>query len=207
MGSHGYEVTLSPGDLLFIPPYYQHRVEASCRDVCLSLSVLSPSTIEAMLAQANWMPVPFGPYQTLAADRSRAVAIYLELLIHYMVSFDTSIRIISNKLYESRFMALYGIEHLDHKYRSSPHICGNGGGATLEGTVDAFKVTAISVANMFESLYSLDMIGDRSLVNHHIRAILETSLMDYIEQLARWAVGPSDVPLYIYKCLSDSYSH
>jgi ribosomal protein L16 Arg81 hydroxylase len=56
--AEGIAVTVHPGDLLYIPPYWQHRVESV--SLSLSLSVVSPSLLEAALAEAYWEKVhPF----------------------------------------------------------------------------------------------------------------------------------------------------
>ena len=49
------ELLLHPGDILYIPPYWQHRVESLT--LALSLSVLSPSHLEASLAEVSIVSV------------------------------------------------------------------------------------------------------------------------------------------------------
>ena len=45
------------GDVLVIPPFHAHRVEAL--GFSLSLSVVTPSREERLWAAAYWQPVPF----------------------------------------------------------------------------------------------------------------------------------------------------
>jgi len=62
-------VILDPGDVLYIPPFWWHRIETLSPSegqskeegtgVALSMSVVSPSAEEAVLAQALWHPLPF----------------------------------------------------------------------------------------------------------------------------------------------------
>mmetsp|Transcript_18140 Transcript_18140/g.23581 ORF Transcript_18140/g.23581 Transcript_18140/m.23581 type:complete len:369 (-) Transcript_18140:128-1234(-) len=51
------EVILEPGDSLYIPPFWWHRITSLTTS--LSLSVVSPSKIEAILAAANYISLPF----------------------------------------------------------------------------------------------------------------------------------------------------
>ena len=86
-----YSVALGPGDVLYIPPYWQHRVESVT--LSLSLSVLSPSATEALLSEAFWQQVPFGEFQASRALRELAVRTYLSCLLHSMpASFATRLQ-------------------------------------------------------------------------------------------------------------------
>ena len=40
-------VTLAPGELLYIPPFWGHRVESSAEDMTISVSIINPSEVEA----------------------------------------------------------------------------------------------------------------------------------------------------------------
>jgi hypothetical protein len=77
-----YEVLVNPGDILYIPPYWQHRVESYT--LSLSLSILSPSYVEASLSEIYWENVPFGKFQANRSLKSRAVAHYLSKLFNVM---------------------------------------------------------------------------------------------------------------------------
>lgn len=79
-GTVAMEVDLSPGDILYIPPYWSHRVEA--HSLCLSLSIVSPSLVETLVAEAYWHPVPFGSFQNTTVHRVTAVTHYLDLVIN-----------------------------------------------------------------------------------------------------------------------------
>lgn len=50
-----FEVILAPGDILYIPPYWFHRVEALTFST--SISIVSPSEEEQIYNLAYWMPV------------------------------------------------------------------------------------------------------------------------------------------------------
>ena len=52
------EVVLKPGDVMYIPPFWAHRVESLSFSV--SLSIISPSNIHAALMEVYWELVPFG---------------------------------------------------------------------------------------------------------------------------------------------------
>lgn len=80
-GSQAMVVTLRPGDVLYIPPFWQHRVETLGPEPALSLSVLSPSVVEAAFSEAFWQPVPFGSFRGSAVLRRAAALSYLRRLL------------------------------------------------------------------------------------------------------------------------------
>ena len=55
-GLNGRAVFLEPGDLMYVPPYWFHRVEALSLSV--SLSILNPSEEEKAYAMAHWKAPP-----------------------------------------------------------------------------------------------------------------------------------------------------
>lgn len=77
--SKAIEVNLKRGDLLYIPPYWQHRVMSNT--LALSLSVLSPSLVETALAEAYWQAVPFGSFKASLLYRTAAATHYLRLVL------------------------------------------------------------------------------------------------------------------------------
>jgi hypothetical protein len=71
---------------------------------------------------------------------------------------------------------------------------------------------ALSLALLGES--ADDFIASAKKVSELVRAIpnvhegvVRTFFRDYVEQIARWAVGPEDTPLFIYKCLGGGHIH
>jgi hypothetical protein len=105
-----YELIVYPGDIVYIPPYWQHRVESLTFSI--SLSVLSPSLVESALARAYWHPVPFGAFQNNPSSRILATTLYLTLLFNRTSTLLTSVGLSSvgdaaRYLYSSRFSKLY----------------------------------------------------------------------------------------------------
>lgn len=209
-------MTLQPGDILYIPPYYQHRVES--HGLCVSLSVLSPSTVEAIISEAYWQHVPFGSFQNSSYHRATAAKVYLNEVIKHLKLLNTTIEAFSRKLYHSRFQPLYGIEHLEQVYAMLPTahtFCGKTADSPSqdlaeEGNIDdllqqssiSFQNVAQNLASIIESLYSVNSnVSEGKERFQYITSIQETFLKDYFEQLSRWAVGPTLTPLFIFKCL------
>ena len=63
-----WEAVLSPGDLLYVPPFWWHEVsslrskgEGTLANFSASVSVISPSAAEARFAEFYWQAVPLGP--------------------------------------------------------------------------------------------------------------------------------------------------
>lgn len=61
----GYQVVVHPGDMLYVPPYWFHRVEAL--DEAVSLSVVSPSEEDIVWAMLHHLslPSPLPPHDAL----------------------------------------------------------------------------------------------------------------------------------------------
>lgn len=202
----GLKVTMKEGDLLYIPPYWYHRVESHTLGV--SLSVLSPSLIEAALSEAYWLSVPFGKFVNSTKSRTTAASLYLELVLNETKSLSSNLIQFSRKLYESRFRDLYPPSELQHLYSTIPNyltIC------------DKYSVNDDQEGDE-DSVYILDKLTESMLLfekaSHAVGSIVdslheingsigikETFMKDYIEQIIRWAVGPVNTPLYIFKCL------
>jgi len=76
-------VILEPGDVLYIPPFWWHRIEtmsppkerSNDSGVALSMSVVSPSAEEAELAQGLWHPLPFLAYNATQVPTYLPVAL------------------------------------------------------------------------------------------------------------------------------------
>jgi hypothetical protein len=77
-----WEVLVQPGDVIYIPPFWLHRVESLTFSV--SLSVLSPSLLEAAFAKAYWHPVPFGAFQNSGPARILAASLYVFNIYEHM---------------------------------------------------------------------------------------------------------------------------
>jgi hypothetical protein len=80
---HIYEIIVKPGDILYIPPYWSHYVESL--SLSLSLSVLSPSMIEAALSEIYWQKVPFGgDFSQSRYHRMKVVVLYFEKIFEFL---------------------------------------------------------------------------------------------------------------------------
>lgn len=182
----GYRVTLKPGDLLYIPPYWFHRVVSET--FAVSLSVLSPSEEELRLGQAFWQAVPFGKLQTVE-EKAGAVAAFVSRLVQgffKLRKLEGDVRTFAKELYDTRFAQLYPQGSL--LFQSSDVKCGDD---RWEGSV---------------STEQLHQGADRiaALISHE-RIRPEVALLwlqDYTEQIVRWAVGVDAVGLFIGRCLA-----
>jgi hypothetical protein len=73
-----FEVILHPGDILYIPPYWLHRVESLSFSV--SVSILSPSEEERIYQEALWVSVPLSR-EWPVEDQLWAIHSYVEMLV------------------------------------------------------------------------------------------------------------------------------
>ena len=99
------EVTLNPGEVLYVPPYWLVHTEA--RTLSLSLDVLSVSKEQLLLLPADHMGLPFRG-EEVASKEQRIVSAQV-FLVHVLsrVQGFTSVLKYARSLYHSRYAALY----------------------------------------------------------------------------------------------------
>ena len=105
-----YEVHLQPGDVLFVPAYWFHRLESST--MSLSMAIYSSSAIEAGLSDIYWRKLPLDVAKT-EQSRLAVVEIYLRLLITGCCNLvdesveENEFRQFIWELYRTRYKPLY----------------------------------------------------------------------------------------------------
>jgi len=131
------EVMMEPGDCLYIPPYWWHRIETlspqhasptapepptASTQCSLALSVVSPSAEEARLASAYWTPLPFSQTSLKAKPSAlvqvRSIAVQ-SFLVHLLSRLGRSPRSFAQTLRLSRFAALFPESGLSTLRRTS----------------------------------------------------------------------------------------
>jgi hypothetical protein len=80
-------VTVAPGQLLYVPPYWAHAVLT--QEAGVSLSVVSPSWYEATWAAARWVPLP---YASVPASNPRLRAQALGAFLRHLLPRVAAIR-------------------------------------------------------------------------------------------------------------------
>lgn len=191
----GMEVLLKPGDTLYIPPYWHHRVES--QTMAMSISVTSPAHLEAQFSDISWQTVPFGKYSSLKGGKPVAVKLFLGLLLSTLLDVkaigDMNLDSFSNYLYVSRYSVLYPPDKLSN-LRPSGFVCPR---FPKEGS-ELHKAVQDSSADFSTGAKKItDMLHK---VDAHVQLKREF-LGDYVEELARWAVGPANVVYFIHDCL------
>jgi hypothetical protein len=183
-----YEVVLGPGDVLYIPPYWQHRVESLT--LSLSLSILSPARLSAALAEIYWENVPFGEFQGSRELRTRAVGLYLSLLVDKLSSsiYDGTLKEFATEVYETRFATLDMRHKVFHKNGTCFGLIDVNTTALMNTNRAQFEQGASNIAAMMERLEA----------DSAVKIIF---LRDYLEEITRWAVGPDYTASHIRDCL------
>lgn len=177
-----FQVDLGPGETLYIPPYWYHRVESL--SASLGASVSSPAAVEAALQQAAWHAVPLGAFHTPPQKKS-AVRQFLQLLVAQVSG--SSLQVVAGSLFRSRFSLLFPPAWIEDTRRRRSFACDVEELGSDSAT--KFKPTADSIAAIVESTGA----------SLHVKMLF---LSDYIEQMSRWAAGPADTALYIHDCLA-----
>lgn len=210
------EVTLGPGDILYIPPFWQHRVESLT--LSLSVSILSPSEIDAAIAELFWLQVPFGgDLQKTRSLRIRSVLAYMDALFGELgtdlqsslpesandtTGFSSPSQSLRHRFAQSLFHSRFAPLLREVPLSKTPRLCPLGSADDVDAasadqireerqlihdSQGNFKEAAVHFVATMQQLQTED-------------AIKRTFLRDYLEQLVRWAVGPQLTGETILKC-------
>jgi hypothetical protein len=184
------EVYLGPSDVLYIPPYWQHRIESVT--LALSLSVISPAAIEAALAEAFWQPVPFGECKATPHKRKLCVHYFLSLLVAEVLPLEESLAMFAKGLYYTRYSPLYLL--------TGP----SNASAICEGYTEDEDGKALLRQHTKKFAKSVNAIwGILSEIPNPPKNVFTLFLRDYAEQVIRWAVGPDQVAEFLFHCLAE----
>jgi hypothetical protein len=235
-----YEIILKPGDILYIPPYWSHLVESL--SLSLSLSILSPSIIEAALSEVYWQKVPFGEFNKSKYHRMKIVRIYFERLFEVLsplLSIKSLPDFVSD-IYASRYHPLEKSLFSSYPPSLDPiSFCSdkqsslsndnnetefvekvNDFNLLLTNHTERIDFTVMKISILFKQLIetqqqqinALENISNFKKLDSNIKKndffssythnVIKTFLMDYIEQLSRWAVGPQYTPYFLKRCYS-----
>jgi hypothetical protein len=218
----GIEIILSPGDILYIPPYWQHRVESLT--LSLSMSIVSPSEIEAAFSEIFWMKVPFGLFQySSRMVRSKVLQIYFEEIFLLLVTtthiWNGNLFDFMQSLYEVRFAPLflnhslpidvlcpYNLHYEDLDNNNNNNNNQNHQHKEEEQQQQASHHDNDDDIQALDKEYRykfMEVAKDMVLLLTEIsaeNAIKITFLRDYFEQLSRWAVGPQYTHQFIRDC-------
>jgi hypothetical protein len=223
-GLNAKVVDLQPGDILYIPPYWNYRQESTT--LSLSLSIQSPSLMEQLLSEAYWQQVPFGDFSSSIQLRSFAVHYYLYLLIKQInltydnINNDNSIYLSSftKNLYESRFQSIYPLSDIKppmtatETSKTDPNsnvnlisMCAN---ITNEDVIEKYTKHKNNFILASERVVKLlnhinTNINTDNNNNNKLNIVKESFLRDYVEQIVRWAIGVDKSPSYIHYCLGN----
>lgn len=194
--TQAFEVNLAPGDLLYIPPYWHHRVESL--SLSLSVSVLSPSLAEAVLMEVYWQKVPFGELQATRVLRVRAVGLYFHELFEYLTSkgFFTgskqSLQQFVKELLAARFEPLKLQDSISDAITA---LC-----PASISEEDQVKINEVRPKFVIAARNAGSLLMDIKAAEYAVKI---TFLRDYIEQLSRWAVGPQLTAQFLRVCIAE----
>eukprot|EP01080_Neovahlkampfia_damariscottae_P012283 gene12283-5866_t len=181
-GARGIEVTIEKGDVLYIPPYWFHRVEAI--DLSISVNVWSENkeTIATPNLHMIGLPpsidtVPHGPAKNI--QRIKETVAYLRLLVREVTE-GSDTKFINDALLENRYKALYNTlkchDEFDHEK------------CPVNGSVDEDVLQEIRM-----HVQKISFEFDKLKKSHD--GILDIILADYVEKVAGHMHGS-----WIYRC-------
>eukprot|EP00598_Pedospumella_elongata_P000332 CAMPEP_0184973120 /NCGR_PEP_ID=MMETSP1098-20130426/5014_1 /TAXON_ID=89044 /ORGANISM="Spumella elongata, Strain CCAP 955/1" /LENGTH=515 /DNA_ID=CAMNT_0027495551 /DNA_START=241 /DNA_END=1788 /DNA_ORIENTATION=- len=205
------KVVLEPGEVLYIPPYWFMHSEALALSV--SLDVLSVSQEQLLLLPAEHMGLPFQEAD-VATKEQRFVSAQV-FLVHVLsrIKGFKSVRKYAESLYDSRYAALYPesglfIQRSNFQcLRDNTKLYNRIVRKLLPESIE--KAAAFVAQRLNDPLLhsSLQMYDDNEADNeprpNPQRGVRWLWLGNYIEQIARWAMGdPEEVVLFIRECLN-----
>mmetsp|Transcript_26639 Transcript_26639/g.58398 ORF Transcript_26639/g.58398 Transcript_26639/m.58398 type:complete len:486 (+) Transcript_26639:178-1635(+) len=199
-GSAPAIVSLSPGDLLYIPPYFAHAVLAL--DSSATVAVVSESWEQARWARSGWVPAPLGRAAGSRCRQARAAAALISLFLRELCGrlscTPTSLLL---QLYNSRYLLLYGDirQPLDGEFtllaqclQTPSHEDALEDGAWLQ----QLHVTGSAVADILVD-------ADETWQRRYDPSVAEQLAGDYVEEVAGWACGADGVWRLLQALLGD----
>jgi len=194
------DVTLSPGDSLYIPAYWAFREESLT--ISLALHVESPSSSSSSFTEAFSQPIPLGELQSSQELRGLGVAVLLEGIVSKGVTLgclptDTTLKMLVGDVLEKRYR---------------PYLrAGSSSASTIALTMDptacfAHRENATVAALLTSIAPNVDIAANQvaaSICKAKTAAPVKIRiLLDYIEQLARWATSPRLTYAFLSSCLA-----
>jgi hypothetical protein len=204
--AYRWEVELQPGDMLYIPPFWFHEVEAL--DLSVSVAVVSPSAQEQLFGELYWQRLPFASLDS-TPKRVIGAQYYLCELLTRMI--DAGVRVQGLELekggvrgfmqgiLESRHMPMHALSTVSAKVSLEPTFeC-----YALEAD-DDLRYTVISqvspkLQDVFEK--ALALFNGEAYKRWWTPATAAILLSDYVEEILSWASGnPYDVKALLETC-------
>ena len=202
---HPYEVHLQPGEVLYIPAFWYARYASTT--LSLSMSIHSESDIEKGLNSIYWKKLPLGLTNN---DNNIRIAV-VELYLRYLVkdSFHGwGYKDFLDYLYTSRYKSLFPPNYIENgksknvynklkcPVEDDSEIADNN--SALEVMLELYDEKFKEVLPVFQKLAD-EARAEIRLVEAPLE-VIRGFLYDYTEELARWALGPNKVVVYLYKC-------
>jgi len=210
---------MNPGDVLYIPPYWAHQVEALSLSV--SMSILSPSVLDVAFAEIYWQLLPLQEYTTTRYLRTKIVLEYIAMIVNQWstalqqqqtIAIPPCLRSITTfltDLYDTRYKPLYINQH-NHNKKQKEEVANHQQQQQKQNMLcpNATHSDFATFQTLFNSSNQAtwqDIVQQKivSPLVHDIATYHEVKVVfvkDYVEQLIRWAVGPDQTPDLLYYC-------
>lgn len=201
---YGY-VDLKPGDLLYIPPFWWHRVQSTT--LSIGINVWTAALESSMASTLNDLGLPKLVSKRTGKISIAATAFFIRGLVETLQKSNilnwsqvsartkentpatTPLRFISS-IIESRYIdlglsqriAAFDCQHWDEKRCPKTH-------AFEASEISGIKIYGDKIINY--ALSTVSKIKKHDKNGLHIHGIIGTIIGDYIERVATYAVGPN----------------
>jgi hypothetical protein len=191
-----YEITLHAGDLLYIPPYWFHHVEAVGTETSISINIWTGCDENDAYFDMIESPLPFEAFWT-KKQKSFAIKYFLTLLLDSMLTegrkrdgkdvfpliYTGPASYIQQVLVQRRYNDLFRNGMLPQTYNEC-------------ASLSKSEISAFIDENKFKT-YSKKVADLALTVTPKIRDIL---VGNYIEKVTQWAVGADQVGAFLSTC-------
>ena len=184
-------VTMHPGDVLYVPPYWTHRVQAL--DFAVSVSVVSPSEEELLYGEARFTPVPFDRDSWTVSEAMRQVRLFVTRLVARVLPDIPPAVFVRSILTNGRYRAI--MDDLNAYARENTQKF-----AIIAGSSGCDENPNVSQDKIIQFDDAIREMGER--FDRMPVGVREVNLGNLVEELSAEVGGPANVGIFLQKCFA-----
>lgn len=182
-------VTLNPGEVLYVPPYWLVRSEFPVLSVFIDVPSLSEEMLH--LKEAEFTVVPLGKMSDIPNERIIGAQVYLMHFLSRIHGLKSPKKFAENH-YKSRYSTIYpknGLFMRKHDFK-----CFSDQTEYQESVIKRINQKKLEAS----AQHAADCVNDKSITS----GIKWIFIGDYVDRIARWAMqDPDKAVLFLTSCL------